>query len=188
MFALFRRNRGGSDPRERRPSARTPRRLTLESLEGRALLSTVGLTTAQVGQQAAPASTVTVSQSFPISISVFVPCANGGAGEYVDLSGDLHDLYHLTFDGQGGVHVKFQDNPQGISGVGLTTGDKYQGTGVTETEFNVKVGEEYTYVNNFRIIGQGPGNNYLVHDNFHFTINANGTVTAYHDNFSVECK
>src|SRR5512135_867937 len=162
MLALFRRNQGESDPRERRPSARTPRRLTLESLEGRALLS-VGPTTAQVGPQAATASTV--SQSFPISISVFVPCANGGAGEVVNLSGDLHDLFHITYDGQGGVHVKVQDNPQGISGVGLTTGDKYQGTGVTETEFNVKVGEEYTSVNNFRIIGQGPGNNFLVHDN-----------------------
>jgi hypothetical protein len=43
-------------------------------------------------------------------------------------------------------------------------------------------------VNNFRIIGQGPGNNYLVHEVFHVTINANGEVTAYVDNFSIECK
>src|SRR5438128_141126 len=28
-----------------------------------------------------------------------------------------------------------------------------------------------------RVIGPGPGNNYLVHENLHFTINANGTVT-----------
>ena len=54
MLALFRRNRGGSDPRDRQPSARTPRRLTLESLEGRALLS-VGSVMAHVGPQAAQA-------------------------------------------------------------------------------------------------------------------------------------
>ena len=44
------------------------------------------------------------------------------------------------------------------------------------------------YVNNFRIIGQGTGNNFLVHEIVHLTINANGTATNYVDNFSIECK
>jgi hypothetical protein len=43
------------------------------------------------------------------------------------------------------------------------------------------------FINNFRIIGQGPVNNFLVHETLHFTINADGTVTVFHDNFSV-CK
>ena len=46
---------------------------------------------------------------------------------------------------------------------------------------------EFTAVNNFRIIGQGPDNNYQVHQNVHFTINANGTVTSEVDNSSVDC-
>jgi hypothetical protein len=41
---------------------------------------------------------------------------------------------------------------------------------------------------NFRLIGQGKGNNYLVHSIFHFTINAKGEVTAFVDQVSVECK
>ena len=45
-----------------------------------------------------------------------------------------------------------------------------------------------TFVNNFRIIGQGPGNNFLVHEVFHITINANGDVTVIHDSISVDCK
>jgi hypothetical protein len=44
-----------------------------------------------------------------------------------------------------------------------------------------------TFVNNFKIIGQGPGNNFLVHQNVHITVNANGTLTASVDNFSTEC-
>jgi hypothetical protein len=91
-------------------------------------------------------------------------------------------------DSAGGFHLKGQDNPQGISGTRLTTGDKYQGTGVTGFEFSGKVGFEETDVNNFRIIGQGNGNDFLVHDNLHITVNADGTLTAFHDNFSVECK
>ncbi len=45
-----------------------------------------------------------------------------------------------------------------------------------------------SFVNNFRMIGPGPGNNYLEHQNTHITINANGDVTVTHDNFSVDCK
>src|SRR5215467_3765370 len=45
-----------------------------------------------------------------------------------------------------------------------------------------------TLVNNFRIIGQGTGNNFLVHETFHITVNADGTMTAFVDNFSVDCK
>ena len=31
-------------------------------------------------------------------------------------------------------------------------------------------------------------NNFLVHENTHVTVNANGEVTASVDNFSVDCK
>jgi hypothetical protein len=136
----------------------------------------------------AKAESFTASVKIPIDIVVFVPCANGGAGENVALSGTLHDLFHITLDGNGGFHSKFHVNPQGVSGIGETTGTKYQGTGVTQGTFNGQVGFETSFVNNFRIIGQGPGNNFLVHENFHVTINANGTVTAFVDNFRVECK
>lgn len=128
------------------------------------------------------------NESIPIELYVYVPCAADGAGEVVHLSGDLHVLFALTFDGAGGVHVKSHYQPQGLSGEGLTTGVSYHGVGVTQDEYNAKVGYEETFINNFRIIGQGPGNNYLIHQNFHVTVNANGTVTASVDNFSVECK
>src|SRR5205814_1743223 len=117
-----------------------------------------------------------------------VPCANGGAGEDVQLTGMIHDLLHITMDAAGGLHVKSHDNPQGVSGVGLTTGTEYRGTGVTQEESNATAGVEDTFVNNFRVVGQGPDNNFLLHENFHVTVNANGDVTASHDNLSVDCK
>lgn len=137
----------------------------------------------------AKAETFRVSEKFPLDLVVFVPCANGGAGEYIELSGHLHTLFHITFDGQGGYHAKSHFNPQGVSGTGLTTGDKYQGTGVTQDQFIIgRVGFENTVVNNFRLIGQGPGNNLLIDENSHITVNANLTITSFHDNFSAECK
>jgi hypothetical protein len=133
---------------------------------------------------------VVVNDSFEFNLEVFVPCANGGAGELVDLNGPLHNLITATINGNR-VSGKVESQPQGISGVGETTGDRYQGTGVTQSNFQrsfINGQINLTFVNNFRFIGQGPGNNFLVHEDLHLTIDANGDVTTFHDNFSIECK
>jgi hypothetical protein len=147
-----------------------------------ALIASLGVAQAQ-----AKATTVTDNVRVETDIFAFVPCAQGGAGEFVQLSGTLHILFVTTIDDKGGFHSKFHFQPQGISGTGLTTGDKFQATGVTQGSFNGKVGFEQTFVNNFRIIGEGPGNNFQIHENFHVTVLANGEVTASVDNFSIKC-
>ena len=122
--------------------------------------------------------------------SVFVPCANNGAGELVIFQGNLHVLTSFTINKN---HVSGDSHfqPQGLTGTGNVTGAKYQATGVTQEMFSGSfVNGQFTdtFVNNFRIIGQGPGNNYLVHEIAHVTINANGVVTVFFDSLSVDCK
>jgi len=133
---------------------------------------------------------VTDNESIPVSIFSFIPCADGGAGEFVQLDGDLHVLITFTINGNN-VSGKFHFQPQGITGEGFVTGDKYQGTGVTQQNFkqSLQNGQfEFTFVNNFRMISELAGNNFLAHETFHVTITANGDVTVTHDNLSVECK
>lgn len=87
----------------------------------------------------------------------------------------------------GGVHFQ----PQGSNLVGSVTGDVYQATGVTQDYFkgSLQNGQyRETFVNNFRIIGPGPGNNFLAHEVFHITVSANGDTTVTFDKFSVDCK
>lgn len=134
------------------------------------------------------AATFTESNRFPIDIIEFVQCAEEGVGEEVRLYGKIHELFHITSDNAGGVHVKIHSNFQGVSGIGLTSGDKYHGTGVTQEGFNIKSGSEFTFVETFHIIGQGAGNNLVIHDKTHFTVNSDGEVTTFHDNFTFECK
>ena len=131
---------------------------------------------------------VTENVRVPVDIGVFIPCADGGAGEVVTLSGNLHIVLRYTESAGGGIHAGSHFQPQGISGVGETTGDTYHATGVTQDEFNATVGVEETFINNFRIIGQGPGNNFLVQEVFHITFNANGSITAFVDKFTVDCR
>jgi hypothetical protein len=134
--------------------------------------------------------TFTSNTKQDINLSVFIPCANGGLGETAVMSGPLHILTTFTI-GNNSISGKNHFQPQGISGTGDITGAKYQATGITEDEFKGSFlnGQfKTTSVNNFRIIGQGTGNNFLVHSVFHLTVNANGTLTSYVDNFTIECK
>lgn len=143
--------------------------------------------------QVGDASTVTAFTdivTFPVTIGVFIPCAADGAGEVVFLSGDLHSLVHTTVNGNR-VTFRSANHPQGISGTGLTTGDTYQATGITqEVSTGSLVDGQFsdTFINNFRIIGEGADNNYLVRQSFHVTVNANGELTVFVDNFSVDCR
>jgi hypothetical protein len=113
-----------------------------------------------------------------------------GCTEAIHFTGDLHVLMHFTATSSGNFSAKFHFQPQGVSGVGLSTGIKYQATGVTQDEYSINgpLPYEETFINNFRLIEQGPDNNLLVHENFHVTVNANGDLTAFHDNFSSECR
>jgi len=126
-----------------------------------------------------------------INLTFFVPCAAEGAGELVDLSGPLHTLITFTIN-RNNVSGTAHFQPQGLCGTGETTDDKYQATGVTkDTSFKASFQNgqaQQTFVNNFRIIGTGPGNNFLVHEVTHITINANGIATVLHDNLSVICR
>jgi hypothetical protein len=144
------------------------------------------LATATIGAHAE----VVENDTTNISLQVFVPCAAGGTGEIVDLSGPLHVLITQTINGNN-LSGKFHFQPQGIVGIGETTGVTYHATGVTQESFKTSLQNgqaNLTFVNNFRIIGNGPGNNLLVHETMHITFNANGTVTVVHDNFSIDCK
>ena len=126
----------------------------------------------------------------PFNASLWVPCANGGAGEYVALSGVIEFSTHDVLDGDGGTHERKMMRPSGVSGVGATTGLHYRGTGMSFMSEGVSTdgASAYSYVNNFRIIGQGPGNNVLVHAVVHQTTNAEGVVTAEVNVSSSSCK
>jgi hypothetical protein len=73
-----------------------------------------------------------------------------------------------------------QFHPQDITGVGLTTGTTYRGTGGT-----IIIGDRnndgvtHTYVNNFNIIATEPaGISSIEHQVLHITVNAQGVVPA----------
>jgi hypothetical protein len=147
------------------------------------------LTFSLAGIAFSQATATTSNQFVPFALAAFVPCANGGAGETVLVQGILHIQEHVTInDNRANLKIHFQ--PQGATGVGQDTGTVYNATGVTQEQDSLPIlngSAEFTFINNFRLIGQGPDNNLQVHQTVHVTVDANGNVTAVVDNTTVDC-
>src|SRR5262245_57664340 len=123
------------------------------------------LIVSMAGAALAQALTITINDFVPFALVAFVPCANGGAGELVLVQGTLHLQDHITIN-DNRANIKTHAQPQGADGVGLTTGDTYNAVGVTQEQDSIPITNgafEFTFVNNFRIIGQANGNYLLVH-------------------------
>src|SRR4029450_10682822 len=113
--------RGKEPTMSRRRSQRAARRLL--AVATLLLVSLLPLTVSAVSAQGA--TTTTQIERVPLDFRLFLPCANGGNGEVVHLSGTFMMIYHVTQDASGGFHLKLAEVQQGVSGVGETTGDRY---------------------------------------------------------------
>ncbi len=131
------------------------------------------------------AEATTTTERFPFD---FVLTGAEACGEDIHISGTLLAVFTATDNGAGGFVVSYHFNPQGITGVGLSSGVIYQATGVTREVTTVAAGTTDTYVNNFKIIGHGDTPNFLETDVFHITVNASGEITAVHDSSTVVCR
>ena len=111
--------------------------------------------------------------------------------EIVSFSGILHAVAHTTITSTGGIHSFVHFGPVGgVTGVGLSSGAKYELPGMAHGNVNVNgagAAATETFINNFQIIGQGklPNRNFQV--TFHITVNANGEVTVAFDRVREKC-
>jgi hypothetical protein len=117
------------------------------------------------------------STKVPFS-TLFTPTGPGCENaEKISLSGSLN----IVSNEANGKSI-LQFHPQGVSGVGQTTGTAYRGTGGTiiiDAINEQNEGETHTYVNNFNIIAKGPsGISSIEHLVLHTTVNAQGVITA----------
>jgi hypothetical protein len=132
----------------------------------------------------ASASAVTEKIPFDVVLAPEEAC-----GEAIHLSGTLLAQFSFTETSGGNVEMGFHFNPQGITGVGLTSGATYHATGVTRgtTTIRAKGGISDTFVNSFKIIGEGSAPNFLQTDVIHLTVNAKGEVTASVEQSIIRC-
>jgi hypothetical protein len=128
-----------------------------------------------------------VSENFstPMSDSI----ANDCTGEEVKLSGEVHTQYSARETAEG-FRAESGTNYEGVSGVGVNSGRKYRlvGSDRSVTDFRRPFPSRSTVIQTVRIISQGgaPDAHYRVQ--WHYTIDANGRLTADVFKTEIECR
>ena len=126
-----------------------------------------------------------INTSVPFSETLVNPCN----GENVAASGLVHININITTNGNG-LHAMMQSNPQGVTGIGETTGATYHGTGVGHENINISSKDgSFTdsYVLRVDFIGNGQVPNFEFHETAHITVNADGTIIVNFDNIGTTC-
>jgi hypothetical protein len=146
---------------------------------------------ASAADAAAQADTSTQVSTFPFSFTLTpgeYPCLQ----EDVLIDGELHEVLRFTFDASGGRHRATLITPQGLTGLGLTTGTVYRVTGPGHSTFNdddlVAPVRERTFYDVINLVGPGQATNLLVRTGFHLTFNSNGELVASTTVDSVQCR
>jgi hypothetical protein len=129
----------------------------------------------QIPARAGSKPVITV-QRIPLNDIVFNPCT----GEDVQLRGTIYIRTQVVEDGSGGFHVHEQSRLENVTGVGLTSGLTYTGSGSTMANFNTHgpPPSTFTEVQHFRLRADKLKQTYRLHALFHVTVNARGVVTS----------
>ena len=126
----------------------------------------------------------------PTQFAVQDRCAGGRFGEIIVFCGNQHLVFSQTTNSTGHLNVMVHWNADDITGIGQYTGFTYRATGVTSdhTVINGDFPCTETMINNYHVIGQGQATNGDLHETVHYTVNANGDITAYVTDYNFDCK
>jgi hypothetical protein len=115
--------------------------------------------------------------------------ANDCTGEEIKLSGAVHTQYNAR-ETSDGFRAESGTNYEGVSGVGVSSGRKYRlvGSDRSVTDFRKPFPSRSTVVQTVRLISQGgaPNSSYKVQ--WHYTMDANGRLTAEVFKTEAECR
>lgn len=114
------------------------------------------------------------------------------AGELIAVTGDILIVSQVKQNMDGDLHIQGHVIFQGFKGTGVDSGMDYvifaAGSNIINARFDG--GSTTNEVNNFQLNALGPNGGFdaVAHVNIHFTVNANGELTAEVTNIDVQCR
>ena len=128
-----------------------------------------------------------IIHAVPFETTLFVPCANGGAGENVVLSGFTNFVYRISWTDRG-FTSGYHENVHEVKGVGAITGEKFTASGGTNgTVMGSWVNDQWVGILNrqMRVIGQNTS--FTVKYKSHITVISDGTVKVNNIEQTADC-
>ena len=124
----------------------------------------------------------------PFETTLFVPCANGGAGENVVLTGFTNFIYQTSWTDHGFTLV-YHDNVHQVTGTGVSSGESFRASGGTNgVVMGSWVNNQWigTTIGQMRVIGQNTS--FVITYKYHITVTKDGTVVVESDELTTDCK
>ena len=129
------------------------------------------------------AATVSIEE-MEIDFDTFNECSE----EWIHLNGQAQIII-VSNTNNNRISGTWHMNMQHVTGEGLSSGTIYHVSGISNQPFSSPLtGGANTISLVTRLNMIGGGNRYALKGNYHGTMNANGTITSFFDNFSVTCK
>jgi hypothetical protein len=129
------------------------------------------------------------SGSLPVDTYVWVSCTNGGVGEVLRVTGELHFESERMQDASGVFHYSFKSATSGLTAVGLTTGTVFRGL---MTERTTSRAEDYLNADIrlndiIRFVASGSGDSYSLMVSSHIIIDQ-GSYVLWDDTWNEVCR
>lgn len=126
--------------------------------------------------------TVTIDRKIPFDQVVSTPCAD----KEIRLTGDLQAQFRVK-SGADGSYVEADFNSEGITGVGVTSGNKYQAAGTGHFDSDGPAQLEFTYTISFVLNRPGTYDSVMVHANLRITLKPKNEVTVVVSSVNIDC-
>jgi len=121
---------------------------------------------------------IPIKQSATFSLETFV--LNHCNGEYVYINGTVnYKVSGMVSDNK--ITYVLHYNYAGVTGVGLNSGNKYIANGAFNYSNSNNFSEQFVYQQNasFNFISVAEGDSFKIINDWHLTVNANGTATFF---------
>lgn len=143
---------------------------------------------ASISNQSSSAQIRTSVEKVPFERTLFVPCTNNDAGEEIQLTGEILTVDQVTFNDHR-FTLTYHTNPQGLTGMGLTSGDNFTASGGSNgTISGAFENDQFAggYIEQTRLIGQH--SQFIVQYKFHVTVTSDGRITSGISDEKVICR
>ena len=127
------------------------------------------------------------SHVVPFETTIFIPCANGGAGEDVSFTGNITFVYQYRWNNNG-FSIVYHETPNQVKGTGVTSGTNYVASGGTNgVAIGTWVSEQWVATTNSRLRVVGPDGIFTVNYKYHLTVLSDGSIAVKKREETVDC-
>jgi hypothetical protein len=133
------------------------------------------------------ASNRTSTVAIPYENTIYVPCANGGEGEYVQLTGFYNLVYTISWTDHG-FTMGYHSNYHQVKGVGLSSGERFIASGMGEGQtYGSWVSGHWLSVYHDRMNVISPATRFAVNNTYHVLATPDGDILINLREHEVEC-